>query len=138
MFHRAVQQTSDQGVNVNINSHTQRGEFVPRSKWSVQAICPNCSITCMTRVERKIGNRGWILAIAWCFFGNPCLSLLIIFMDIFKEFIHCCPSCNTIIGVYKPPITGGMIALIILVGCGGIILTIGILVILFLNGIRFN
>ena len=95
-----------------------------QSKFSVNATCNNCHKTGMTRVESKIGNHGWIWAIVCCCCLCWLLSPLVCCMDAFKEFFHYCPSCNSRIAVYKPPFTGKVIALLILLPIGMFIISI--------------
>ena len=105
-------------------------------KESVQVNCTNCHITGFTRVESKIASHGWIWAILCFFFGGWLLSLLVFCIDAFKEFVHYCPSCNMMIGVYKPPFTGGLIALLILLPIGFIIIQILLMVVVVLPMIQ--
>ena len=130
MNYRVAQQIGFQGGAVAVNAPAPQPGVVisPQSKFPVNATCNNCHKTGMTRVESKIGNHGWIWAIVCYFCFSFLLSLLVLCIDAFKEFIHYCPSCNSRIAVYKPPFTGGVIALLILLPIGMFIISIVILV----------
>ena len=89
-------------------------------KHSVIMICRNCHREIFTSVEKKISRRGVLWAVLCCCFLSFYLSLLVLFMDVFKEFIHYCPSCSSIIGRYIPPLSGGVICLFICLIVGAI------------------
>ena len=130
MYYRNVQQVGFQGGYVSQNATVIQavGVISGLRKESVQVNCTNCQRTGFTRVESKIANHGWIWAIVCFFCGSWLLSLLIFCIDAFKEFLHYCPFCNSMIGVYKPQFAGGVIALLILLPIGFIIIQIVILV----------
>ena len=98
-------------------------------KHSVRMVCSNCHKEVFTDVQKKISKRGVLWAILCFCFGGFYLSLLVLFMDVFKEFTHHCPSCNSIAGRYMPPLSAGVICLFICLIVGAI--TIDILVIVF-------
>ena len=98
-------------------------------KHSVRMVCSNCHKEVFTHVQKKISKRGVLWAILCFCFGGFYLSLLVLFMDVFKEFTHHCPSCNSIAGRYMPPLPAGVICLFICLIVGAI--TIDILVIVF-------
>ena len=98
-------------------------------KHSVRMVCSNCHKEVFTDVKKKISKRGILWAILCFCFGGFYLSLLVLLMDVFKEFTHHCPSCNSIAGRYMPPLPAGVICLFICLIVGAI--TIDILVIVF-------
>ena len=87
-------------------------------KHSVRIACSNCQMENFTRVKGKISGNGMMWAICCCCFGSWLLSLLVLCMDVFREFTHYCPSCNSIAGKYRPPLSGGLICLFILIAVG--------------------
>ena len=89
-------------------------------KHSVRMVCSNCHKEVFTDVKKKISKRGILWAILCFCFGGFYLSLLVLLMDVFKEFIHYCPSCRSIIGRYIPPLSGGVICLFICLIVGAI------------------
>ena len=101
-----------------------RGVICVLQKDSVRARCPCCFTDQFTRVDSKVSSGGVAWAIGCCCFGSPLLSLLVLFMDGFKEFTHYCPACNSLMGICRPTFSGGMIALLVLVSLGIICLQI--------------
>merc|ERR1711890_87759 len=78
----------------------EKGRITKLEKHSVKVVCSNCKREIFTSVEKKISGRGVLWAVLCCFFLSFYLSLLALFMDVFKEFTHYCPSCSSIIGRY--------------------------------------
>ena len=76
---------------------------------SVAVRCNNCLKQDFTRVESKVSSNGKAWAFLCCIFGSCPLSLLFLCMDGFREFSHYCPSCNSMIGKYRPSFSGGLI-----------------------------
>ena len=69
---------------------------------SVKITCTNCLKEISTRVVSGVSPNGYFWAILCCCCGSWLLSLFVCCMKGFKEFVHCCPSCNAIIGTYRP------------------------------------
>ena len=82
-------------------------------KDSVKVRCMNCSAEQFTRVDSKISSNGIAWAVLCCFCGSWLLSLLVLCMEGFREFIHYCPSCNAIVGTYTPTFSGGLMCLLV-------------------------
>merc|ERR1719334_2950475 len=82
-------------------------------KTSVKTHCKICNTEVNTRVNEKTSQKGICWAITCCFFGSWLLSLLVLCMDAFKVYRHCCPSCNAVIGEYHPEMSGKMICLLV-------------------------
>ena len=100
-------------------------------KESARILCKKCRRRTFTRVEGKVSDYwGYAWVICCCCFGLWPLSFLVLCMDVLREFIHYCPSCNSIAGKYRPPVSGGMICLFILITVG--VIAYDILVVLFL------
>ena len=95
----------------------------------VQVRCTNCRRDNYTRVENKISGNGMAWAIICCCFGSWLLSLLVLCVDGFREFLHFCPSCNSMVGTYKPKFSGGFICVLILLTIG--VVALQILIIMF-------
>ena len=94
-------------------------------KHSVRMVCSNCHKEVFTDVKNKISKRGVLWAIlCCCFLGCFYLSLLVLCMDVFKEFTHYCPSCSSIIGRYIPPLSGRVNSLFICLIVGSIAIEI--------------
>ena len=89
---------------------------------SVMVNCKQCKRENFTKVENKVHSNGIAWAIICCCCGSWLLSLLVLCMDGFKEFTHYCPSCNAVIGIYKPKFHGGQIIMLILFSIGMVIL----------------
>ena len=102
----------------------ENGRIAKLEKHSVKRICSNCQREIFTSVEKKISGRGVLWAVLCCFFLSFYLSLLVLFMDVFKEFTHYCPACSAIIGRYIPPLSGRVIALFICLIVGSIAIEI--------------
>ena len=102
-------------------------------KHSVRMVCSNCHKEVFTDVRNKISKRGVLWAILCFCFGGFYLSLLVLLMDVFKEFTHHCPSCNSIAGRYMPPLSGGVICLFICLIVGSIIIEILVIVFVVLG-----
>ena len=83
-------------------------------KFSVKVRCNNCSNEQFTRVERKVSSNGMAWAILCCFCGSWILSLLVLCVDGFREFLHYCSSCNSLLGIHKPTFSRGLICLLVL------------------------
>ena len=83
-------------------------------KDSVMVRCTNCQKENFSRVESKVSSNGMVWAILCCCFGSWLLSLLVLYMEGFREFSHYCPSCNKIIAIYKPKFSSGKICLLVL------------------------
>ena len=92
---------------------------------SVMVNCKQCRRENFTKVESKVHSDGKAWAILCCCCGSWLLSLLVFCMDGFREFSHYCPSCNAVIGTYKPKFSGAQIVMLIL-------LTIGMVIVMFL------
>ena len=105
------------------------GEIAKLEKHSAGITCRNCRRENFTRVESKVSGNGMAWAICCCCFGTWLLSFLVFCMDGFREFTHYCPSCNSIVGMYKPSFSGGMICLLILITLG--VIAVEILVVVF-------
>merc|ERR1712080_247232 len=82
-------------------------------KYSANVHCSYCSNNIFTRVERKISSNGMAWAILCFFCGSWCLCLLVFCVDRFREFIHYCSVCNSLLGTYKPKFSGGYVCLLI-------------------------
>ena len=102
----------------------QIGPIAKLEKHSVRMVCSNCHKEVFTDVRNKISRRGVLWAILCFCFGGFYLSLLVLFMDVFKEFTHYCPSCSSIIGRYIPPLSGRVISLFICLIVGSIAIEI--------------
>ena len=102
----------------------ENGRIARLEKHSVKMFCSNCQREIFTGVEKKISRRGLLWAVLCFCFLSFYLSLLVLFMDVFKEFTHYCPSCSTIIGRYIPPLSGRVIALFICLIVGSIAIEI--------------
>jgi hypothetical protein len=89
-------------------------KFKNRMEDSVLARCTNCQKENFSRVESKVASNGMVWAILCCCFGSPLLSLLVLCMEGFREFSHYCPSCNSIIAIYKPKFSSVKICLLVL------------------------
>ena len=112
----------------------RNGPIARLEKHSVRMVCTNCQKEVFTDVRNKISRRGVLWAIlCFCFLGNFILSLLVLCMDVFKEFTHYCPSCNSIAGRYMPPLSGGVICLFICLIVGSIIIEILVIVFVVLG-----
>ena len=98
----------------------EKGRITKLEKHSVKVVCSNCKREIFTSVEKKISRRGVLWAVLCCLFLSFYLSLLALFMDVFKEFTHYCPSCSSIIGRYIPPLSGGVICLFVCLIVGAI------------------
>ena len=82
-------------------------------KFSVKVRCNNCSQEQFTRVDSKVSSGGIMWAICCCCFGSWLLSLFVLCLDGFKEFTHYCPSCNALVGVYNPTLSGGQVWMLV-------------------------
>ena len=95
---------------------------------SVMVNCKQCRRENFTKVESKVHSNGRIWAILCCCCGSWLLSLLVLFMDGFREFCHYCPSCNAVIGTFKPKFPGDQIATLVVLSIGMIILQIVVII----------
>ena len=102
----------------------ENGRIARLEKHSVKMICSNCQEEIFTGVEKKISRRGLLWAVLCFCFLSFYLSILVLFMDVFKEFTHYCPSCSSIIGRYIPPLSGRVISLFICLIVGSIAIEI--------------
>ena len=102
----------------------ENGRIARLEKHSVKRICSNCQEEIFTGVEKKISRRGLLWAVLCFCFLSFYLSILVLFMDVFKEFTHYCPSCSSIIGRYIPPLSGRVISLFICLIVGSIAIEI--------------
>ena len=84
-------------------------------KDSLSVPCNNCSLELFTRVERKVSSNGMAWALLCCFCGSWLLSLLVLCVDGFREFHHYCSACNSLLGMYRPTFSGGMVFFLVLV-----------------------
>ena len=91
---------------------------------SVMVKCKQCRRENFTKVESKVHSDGIAWAILCCCCGSWLLSLLVICMNGFREFSHYCPSCNAVIGTYKPKFSGGQIVMLVLLTIGMIIIMV--------------
>ena len=98
-------------------------------KESVKVRCNYCSNEMFTRVDSKISSNGMAWALLCLFCGSWLLSLLVLCMDGFREFLHYCPSCNALIGVYKPTFSGGLVCLLVMLSF--LVIGLQILLIIF-------
>jgi uncharacterized membrane protein YdcZ (DUF606 family) len=98
-------------------------------KVSVMARCTNCQRDNFTRVESKVSSNGMVWAIICFCFGSWLLSFLVLCMEGFREFLHYCPSCNSIIATYKPKFSSGLICLLVLLTVGIIALQIFLIIV---------
>ena len=105
-------------------------------KNSVMVRCSNCQRDNFSRVESKVSSNGMVWAILCCCFGSWLLSLLVLCMEGFREFLHYCPSCNSIIAIYKPKFSSGLICLLVLMTVG--IIALQIVMIIFVVLPRFH
>ena len=120
------------GQNPTTLEAVERGNFPidKLEKESARILCKKCRRRTFTRVESRVSNNGRVWAVCCGCFGIWPLSFLVLCMDVFREFIHYCPSCNSIAGKYRPPFSGGMICLFILITVG--VIAFDILVVLHL------
>ncbi|KAL2100768.1 hypothetical protein ACEWY4_002529 [Coilia grayii] len=69
---------------------------------SVEVHCPVCAKMVMTRVERNSGVLTWIsclgISVVGCIYG---CCLIPFCVDSLKDAHHHCPSCSSLLGVYK-------------------------------------
>ena len=98
-------------------------------KDSVMVHCSNCRRNNFSRVESKVSSNGMVWAILCCCFGSWLLSLLVLCMEGFREFSHYCTSCNSLIAIYKPKFSSGLICLLVLMTVA--IIALQIVVIIF-------
>ena len=129
------------GKDFNLEAQKTHGQQIggvvyELQKHSVRARCPKCFTEQFTRVNSKVSSGGVTWAILCCCFGSWLLSLLVLCMDGFREFIHYCPACNSIMGIYRPKFSGGLIALLVLITLG--IIGIEILLVIFVILPRLN
>jgi len=120
-------------LNAHVEGTKGRQEI---GKDSVMVRCSNCQRDNFTRVESKVSSNGMLWAILCCCFGSWLLSLLVLCMEGFREFFHYCPSCNSVIAIYKPKFSSGLICLLVLMSVG--IIALQILVVIFVLLPRFS
>ena len=118
--HAPIQQIG--GVNSELYSDRDT------HKYSVRARCPNCFTEQFTRVDAKVSSKGKIWAILCCFFGSWILSLLVLCMGVFREYVHYCPACHSIVGIYRPPFSARYAVLLVLITLVTIALQIGVII----------
>ncbi|XP_026883670.2 lipopolysaccharide-induced tumor necrosis factor-alpha factor homolog [Electrophorus electricus] len=68
----------------------------------VQAFCPICVQSVLTRLDYSSGTMAWLICAGLCIFGCIYGCCLIPFcVDSLKDVRHHCPNCSSLIGVYK-------------------------------------
>ena len=72
-------------------------------KSSVQIRCGNCFMNILTTVKSNkfCNGRTWAM-LCGCIGSCYGIYLILSGKNGFKEFTHFCPSCNTVVGTYKP------------------------------------
>ena len=115
------------GQNSDMIGAVETGN-VKLEKHSTRIVCSNCRKENFTRVEKKVSRDGMIWASCCCCIGSCYLSLLVLCIDVFREFIHYCPSCNSIAGRYKPSPSQGVGCLLFLIAMGILLLYFSVFV----------
>jgi len=111
------------------NSNVEGGNGLEGvSKLSVMVRCTICQKENFSRVESKVSSNGKVWAILCCCLGSWLLSLLVLWMEGFKEFHHYCPACNSMIATYKPKFSPALIGLLVLLTVGVIALQITLII----------
>ena len=101
-------------------------------KFSAQTNCTSCNLHVTTNVDKKLSSGGWTWAILCCCCGSWLLSLLVLCMDNFWDYIHYCPRCTKKIATYSPEMSCGIKCLLVFASIGIIALQIFIVVIYLL------
>ena len=103
------------GIETQNMVYAQNVETQPEfKKVSVRTRCGNCFADQYTRVDSHISSEGWLWAFLCFCFGSWIISIVILCMDAFKEWDHVCSSCHRYLATYKPKLTGGNIATLVL------------------------
>ena len=74
----------------------------PLQKFPAVTNCFNCNLLVTTYVDKSLSGEGWTWVILCCCCGSWIISLLVLCMDVFSEYIHYCPRCSKILAIYKP------------------------------------
>ena len=99
--------------------------------------CNNCNLHVTTNVDKKLSSGGWTWAILCCCFGSWLLSLLILCMDNFWDYIHYCPRCTKKLATYSPAMSVWVKCLLVFASLGLIALQIFI-VLFYLSQVNLN
>ncbi|KAI4892199.1 hypothetical protein NFI96_024088 [Prochilodus magdalenae] len=68
----------------------------------VQAYCPHCAQSVLTRLEYSSGTMAWLTCAGLFIFGCIYGCCLIPFcVDCLKDVTHRCPNCTSVLGVFK-------------------------------------
>jgi len=94
--------------------------------------CHNCKLQVSSNVEKKLSSGGWAWAILCCCCGSWLLSLLVLCMDCFSDYIHYCPRCMNKLAIYSTEASLGTKCLLTLASIGVIALQVVIIVVYIL------
>ena len=122
-------------VPKDLNAANLESNVVTKSrleKFPAITNCFNCNLQVNTNVEKKVSSGGWTWAILCCCFGSWLLSLLVLCLDCFHEWVHYCPRCSQLLATYTPSASGKVKALLGLATVGIIALQIALVIFLIL------
>ncbi|KAI0227001.1 hypothetical protein LSAT2_022544 [Lamellibrachia satsuma] len=77
-------------------------QVIPVGQDAVQMVCPYCHAQILTTVNFKTGTLTWVISLVVCVVGCIPCCLIPFCVNGCKDVVHTCPSCNRMIGVYKP------------------------------------